>query len=178
MIRLGCELLAVLGSSLLLLAACSKLGTPGSALREPLTALGVPSAAAAALPVPLGLAELAAAVAIVLERGVLATSLVTLLAALFLGAGLLSLSKGLDVPCHCLGSGQGRLGWPQVAAFPFWLLVAALPFAPEFSQASGLERWLAFLVVVTLVSGMLCYRLGQLVLSSRALRIAIGPLSS
>lgn len=177
MIRLVCELIAVLGSSLLLLAACSKLGAPGSVLLEPLSALGVPSSWAAVLPVPLGLAELGAAAAVVFERGVLATSLVTLLAALFLGAGLVSLRKGLNVACHCLGSDRGRLGWQQVALFPFWLLVAGLPFVPVFSQASGLERWLAFLVVLTLVFGVLCYRLAQPVLAARALRIAMGPLS-
>lgn len=177
MIRLGCELIAVLGSALLLLAACTKLGAPKSVLLETLSALGIPSTYAAVLPVPLGLAELGAAAAIVFERGGLAASLVALLATLFLGAGLVSLHKGLDVACHCLGSGRGRLGWPQVAAFPFWLLVAGLPFVPGFSQASGLERWLAFLVVVTLVFGVLFYRLVQPVLSARALRIAIGPLS-
>lgn len=176
MIRLAGELIAVLGSSLLLLAACTKLGSPRRALLEPLSALGFPATFAAFLPVPLGLAELAAAAAVVFERGVLATSLVALLASLFLGAGLVSLSKGLNVPCHCLGSGQGRLGWPQVAAFPFWLLVAGLPFVPGFSQASGLERWLAVLVVVSLVSGVLCYRVAQLALAARTLRIAIGPL--
>jgi hypothetical protein len=177
MIRLGCELIAVLGSALLLLAACYKLGSPRSALLAPLTALGVPTAYAAALPVPLGLTELGAAVAIVFERGRLATVLVTLLATLFLGAGVVSLRKGLDVACHCLGSDRGRLGWHQVAAFPFWLVIAGLPFLPGFSSASGLERWLAFLAVVTLVSGVLCYRLAQPVLAARALRIAIGPVS-
>ncbi len=111
----------------------------------------------------------------VFERGVLATSLVALLASLFLGTGLVSLRKGLNVPCHCLGSGRGRLGWPQVTAFPFWLLVAGLPFVPGFSQASGPERWLAFLAAVSLVSGVLFYRLAQPVLAARALRIAIGP---
>lgn len=177
MIRLGLELIAVLGSSLLLLAACYKLGAPRSVLLEPLSALGVPSTWAAILPFPLGLAELSAAMAIVLERGALATGLVVSLAALFLGAGLVSLRKGLNVACHCLGSGRGRLGWQQVASFPFWLMVAGLPFVPSFSQASGLERWLAFLGVVTLVTGVLCYRLARPVLAARALRIAMGPLS-
>ena len=177
MIRLTSELIAALGSSLLLLAACSKLGTP-RLFREPLTALGVPARLAAFLPVLLGLAELAAAAAVVFERGVLAAGLVTLLAAGFLGAGLFSLHKGLDVACHCLGADRGRLGWAQVAAFPFWLLVAGLPFVPGFAQASGPERWLAFLVVVSLVAGVLVYRLAQPALSTRALRIAIGPSSS
>lgn len=177
MIRLGAETVAVLGSALLLLAASTKLAAPRSALLEPLSALGVPAAWAARLTVPLGLAELGAAAAAVFERGVLATSLVSLLGTLFLGAGLVSLSRGLDVACHCLGSGRGRLGWHQVAMFPFWLMVAGLPFVPGFSQASGPARWLAFLVVVLLVSGVLCYRLAQPVLAARALRIAIGPLS-
>lgn len=177
MIRLGSELIAVLGSTLFLLAACFKLGAPGRLL-EPLDAIGVPAALASVLPVPLGLVELGAAAAIVFERGMVATGLVALLAALFLGAGLVSLFKGLDIPCHCLGSDRGRLGWRQVASFPFWLLVAGLPFAPGFSQASGQERWLTFLVAVSLVSGVLCYRLARTALSARALRIAIGPLSS
>lgn len=176
MIRLASETIAVLGGALLLLAACSKLGGPRGALAETLSALGVPAALAVRLPVPLGMAELAAAAAVVLERGVLATGLVTALAVLFLGAGLAGLRSGMDIACHCLGSGRGRLGWTQVALFPFWLLAAGLPFVPGFAAAGGPERWLAFVVTVTLAAAILFSRLARPALAARALRLAVGPL--
>jgi Methylamine utilisation protein MauE len=175
MIRVGGELLAVLGSSLLLVAGCTKLGTPRSALAEPLAALGVPAATARLLPIPLGLAEVAAALAILFERGVVATALVTALGALFLGVGVLGLRKGLNVPCHCLGFDRGRLGWRQVALFPFWILVAGLPLMESFSNAGPVDRWRAFLVVAAAALGVFCSRLAKPFLAVRSLRLALGP---
>ncbi|MCB1037331.1 MAG: hypothetical protein KDD47_26105 [Acidobacteria bacterium] len=174
--RLVAEALALLGGSLFLLAACTKLATPRSAMIEPLTALGFPASRAEAVPIPLGLAELVAAVAIVLERGPLASFLVALLAVLFLGAGVLSLTRGVRVTCHCFGSGGGRLGWPQVTTFPLWLAVAALPWIPSFTDASQEQRWLAFTALVGVVFAVLAARTIRLYLAARALRLAIGPM--
>lgn len=182
MLQLVCETFAALGALLLLLAACSKLGAPRTALAAPLTAFGVPPARAATATLALGVAELGTVVFVIFERGPAMSFAVASFGTLFLGAGLVSLAKGWNVPCHCLGghhiyhSRHGRLGWPQVVGFPLWILLAGLPRIGSFQQADYGQRWVVFSIVTALVAGTFIARLIGPLRSARSLRLAVsGP---
>jgi hypothetical protein len=111
--------------------------------RAPLSAavagLGVPRALTAVVAVTIPLAELGTVVAVVAD----APS--RLVAGLFAGLGTgfamaagWSMLTGRDVSCTCFGSSGRRLGWPQLAALPLWLLAAWA--ATLMRHTSGQER--------------------------------------
>lgn len=53
-------------------------------------------------------------------------------------AGGLSLLRRLGVGCNCFGSPSAKLGWPQILAFPVWIVAAALlwisPIEEEYAH--------------------------------------------
>lgn len=94
-----------------------------SALAETISELGIPSRISGTSARLVAVTELATVAAMV--AGV--PSVVPSLLFIVLGSGFAataawSLLTGRKVSCACFGSSHGRLGWPQVAAYPMWLV--------------------------------------------------------
>lgn len=138
----------VAGCAVLLWAGLEK-----ARYRAPLSAttaaLGVPASLAAAVAVTVPLAELGTVAAVVAGApSLLDAALFAVLGASFAVAAGWSLLTGRDVTCACFGASGRKLGWPQLAALPLWLLAAwAVLRMPHFSTS---ER-IAALAIGTLV---------------------------
>jgi uncharacterized membrane protein YphA (DoxX/SURF4 family) len=94
-------------------------------LAATLSQLGIPHrhARGAAIAVPLSELAIVALLAVG-AYPYLTASLVTLLGFSFATAAIISKLTGQIIPCACFGTAHRNLGWPQLAALPFWLFSA------------------------------------------------------
>jgi hypothetical protein len=124
-------------------AALSWAGLEKARNRAPLSAavaaLGIPGALTTVIAVAVPLAELGTVAAVVAGApSRLVAALIAGLGAGFAVAAGWSMLTGRDVGCACFGSSGRKLGWPQLAALPLWLLAAWA--AARMPHASGQER--------------------------------------
>lgn len=91
---------------------------------------------------------------------------VAVLGLVFAAAGLRGTLLGGSVRCACFGTGYaGRLGWPQMAALPLWLLAA---WSMTWWQPAGPDQPTA--LAATVLVAALAVHLAQLVQTMRAAR--------
>lgn len=125
--------LTVLASAALLIAGLGKLVSPRAFSETISDLIGRPASMGSSL--TLGLLEVAAGFAIAIG-GLLAA--VTLIGTgLGFGAvGVYAIARGQEIECRCFGalSGRSRIGWPQVLAIPFWIVLGV-------SVAAVQSRW-------------------------------------
>lgn len=144
--------------------------------REPLrtTVIGLGLSARLAAPAAVGVPalELGTVAAVVAgARGYLPAALFTILGVSFAASACWSMLSGRQVACACFGSVGGRLGRPQLAALPAWLLAAWS--AVQLPASSGRERLTALAcgtVVLALVRAVPALRLGITARDERRVR--------
>jgi len=108
-------------------------------LSAAVAALGIPAALTKVIVVAVPLAELGTVAAVVAAApSRLVAALIAGLGAGFAVAAGWSMLTGRDVGCACFGSSGRKLGWPQLAALPLWLLAAWA--SARMPHASGQER--------------------------------------
>jgi hypothetical protein len=117
--------LPVVGVCLVLSWAGLEKARDRAALTAVVAKMGVPQRLAGAAAVTLIAVELGVVLAIIARLpAYLPSVLVALLGVVFAGAGSWSLLTGKSVSCACFGASDRKLGWPQLAALPLWLLAA------------------------------------------------------
>jgi hypothetical protein len=143
--------LVVMACAVLAWAGLEKIRAPFS-LAATIRALGGPPrfAAIAALIVPI--AELVTVIFVVTGApAYLPAALFAILGTAFAAAGLRAMGSRTDIPCACFGISERRLGWPQVAALPLWLLAAwSVIDMPAFGLLARLETGAAAIVALTI----------------------------
>jgi hypothetical protein len=124
--------------------------------------MGAPRRLAAVAAVVLPAVELGTVLAVLagLPR-YLPSALFALLGAVFAGAGAWSLLTGKAVSCACFGASERRLGWPQLAALPLWLLAAwSVVRMPPVSTTGRLTTAAAAYLVLAIIRAIPALRLG------------------
>lgn len=142
--------LVVIACAVLAWAGLEKIRAPFS-LAPTVRALGGPPrfAAIAALVVPI--AELVTVIVVATGApAYLPATLFAVLGAAFAAAGLRAMGSRTEVPCACFGISERKLGWPQVAALPLWLIAAwSVTDLPAFGLRARLETGAAAMVLLT-----------------------------
>lgn len=147
--------LVVMACAVLAWAGLEKIRAPFS-LAATVRALGAPPrfAAIAAFIVPV--AELVTVILVVAGGpAYLPATLFAVLGAAFAAAGLRAIGSRTEIPCACFGISERRLGWPQVAALPLWLLAAwSVIDLPAFGLRARLETSAAAIVALTVIRAL------------------------
>lgn len=134
--------------------------------RAPLVAvvaeMGVPRRFALVTTVALLVAELGTVSAVLAGLpSYLPSALFAVLGAVFAGAGAWSLLTGKAVACACFGASERRLGWPQLAALPLWLLAAwSVVRMPPVSTTERLATAAVAFLLLAIARAIPALRLG------------------
>lgn len=151
--------LVVMACAVVAWAGLEKIRAPFS-LAATIRALGVPPhfAAIAALIVPI--AELVTVIFVVTGApAYLPATLFAVLGTAFAAAGLRAMGSRTEIPCACFGISERRLGWPQAAALPLWLLAAwSVTNLPAFDLRARLETSAAAIVALTVIRALTVVR--------------------
>lgn len=154
-----CLLLA----AVLLWAAAQK-AVPSNPLGETATRLGLGTASRPIARMVI-LSECGAAFLLLSPWPALGAALAALLGTSFAAAGAYVLRRGWTVECACFGGSARALGWPQVLAWPAWLVAAALAAtSPALSPI-----WAALFATLLLLSNV-AWRLHAISTAMRAVR--------
>lgn len=131
-------------AAILINASATKMVAPAPLLRASAEVLPVPRWLGKPLVRSFGAAELAVAVALLIQPARLPAAIATtILGVCFAAAGLAGVRRGSSVPCGCFGGSSGQpLGWANVClgaalavVWPVNLLARQLP-GPSYSAAA------------------------------------------
>jgi hypothetical protein len=140
----------VIACAVLVWAGLEKIRAPSS-LAATVRALGGPPrfATISALIVPI--AELVTVILVVAGApAYLPAALFAVLGTAFAAAGLRAIGSRTEIPCACFGVSERKLGWPQVAVLPLWLLAAwSVIHMPAFGLRARLETSAVAIVLLT-----------------------------
>jgi hypothetical protein len=143
-------ILVVMACAVLAWAGLEKIRAPFS-LAATIRALGGPPRFAAITALIVPVAELVTVIFVVTGApAYLPAALFAVLGVAFAAAGLRAIGSRTEIPCACFGVSERRLGWPQVAALPLWLLaVWSVVYMPAFGLRARLETGAAVIVLLT-----------------------------
>lgn len=151
-------------AGVLIVSAAAKLRSP-AAFRSVLRELGV-SATRVGWAAICSAELLVAVLVLVPVEPVIPAAATAVLGSLFAAAGLYGLRRSHDIRCACFGTGHaGRLGRPQLAALPLWLLAA---LGMTWWQPSGSSEPAALVATALLI--VLTVQLVPLVRAMRSAR--------
>ena len=160
--------LVVIACAVLMWAGLEKIRSPSS-LAASIQALGGPPRFATIAAVIVPVAELATVTFVV--AGVspyLPAALFAVLGVAFATAGARAMQSRAEVACACFGTSERRLGWPQLAGLPLWLLAAwSVIHMPAFGLRERLGCAAAAIVLLTAGRAFSAVRLGAAARSDR-----------
>lgn len=151
----------VLACAVLVWAGLEKIRAPSS-LAATIRALGGPSRLATITALVVPIAELVTAVFVVTGApAYLPAALFAILGTAFAAAGLRATGSRTAIACSCFGVSERRLGWPQLAALPLWLLAGwSVIHMPAFGLRARLEATAAAIVLLTVGRALSAVRYG------------------
>jgi hypothetical protein len=174
-------LIVLVVSAILLWAGLEKIRA-GQEFAGTLSALGMPAVLVRVIRPATPIAEVLAAVGLVVTPSAPWPRLTVLvLAVSFAGAGIVGLRAEEPVRCSCFGTTAHRtLGWFQLAALPAWLLAVGGVTAtrPSWSVHDGIRDLVGLILALGAVRATTLVRLRRLTEADRlAFRPAAEPMS-
>jgi hypothetical protein len=130
--------------------------------------IGLPRRLADAAAIAVPVVELGTVLAVLAGLSYLPSALFAVLGVVFAATGAWSLLAGKALSCACFGASERRLGWPQLAALPLWLLVAwSAVRIPPVGITERLAAAAAGLLLLAIIRAIPALRLGAVARSDR-----------